>query len=322
MPNLNRRTSVVFPVLLIALGAMFLYHSWRPNFDPWPLLWTYWPLILVFIGLAKIWDYSRRRQIDPATGVATSPSRNFSVGSTVAVLAFVLVLVVALWHGSGSIRARNRGGFMSHENHVVDAQGAKNVHASIQMASGDLTIGGDTSHLLDGSFDFREGHGTPEVRYNVSSGTGDLSIEEPHIGTNIVVPGNNHTSWNLRFGNQIPLELDINLGAGEGLLHLRNLPVTKLELNLGAGRLEADLTGDRKQDLNVDISGGVGEAVIRLPKNVGVVADVSGGLGSIDTHGLKKEDDQYVNDSYGHTPATIHLHISGGIGSITLTQEP
>jgi len=321
MANLNRRTSVVFPVILITLGAMFLYHSWRPNFDPWPLLWTYWPLILVFIGLARIWDYSRRRQIDPATGVATGPSRGFSVGTTVAVLAFVLVLVIVLWRGSGSIRARNRGGFMSHENHVVDAQGAKNVHASIQMAAGDLTIGGDTSHLLDGSFDFREGRGTPEVRYNVSNGTGDLSVEESRSGTNIVV-GNNHTSWNLRFGNQIPLELDINLGAGEGLLHLRNLPVTKLELNLGAGRLEADLTGDRKQDLNVDISGGVGEAVIRLPKNVGVVADVSGGLGSIDTHGLRKEDDQYVNDSYGHTPATIHLHISGGIGSISLTQEP
>jgi hypothetical protein len=88
------------------------------------------------------------------------------------------------------------------------------------------------------------------------------------------------------------------------------------------GRVDADLTGDRKKDLEADISGGVGAATIRLPKNVGVVAEVSGGLGSIDTHGLKKDGDQYVNDSYGHTPATIHLHISGGIGSISLTQEP
>jgi hypothetical protein len=116
--------------------------------------------------------------------------------------------------------------------------------------------------------------------------------------------------------------MDINLGAGEGHLRLRGLPVTKLDLNIGAGRVDADLTGDRKKDLEADISGGVGEAVIRLPKNVGVVADVSGGLGSIDTHGLKKDGDQYTNDSYGHTPATIHLHISGGIGSISLTQEP
>ncbi|HXL21823.1 MAG TPA: toast rack family protein [Candidatus Dormibacteraeota bacterium] len=322
MPNPNRRTSVVFPVILIALGGMFLYRSWRPDFDPWPLLWTYWPLILILIGLGKIWDYSQRRQIDPNTGVATDPGRAFSVGTTVAVLAFVLVLVVVLWHGSGSIRARNGGGFSRHEIHTVDAQGAKNVRASIQMGAGELTIGGETSHLLDGSFDFREGRGTPEVRYNVSNGTGELSVEETHNGPNIVIPGNNSTTWNLRFGDQLPLEMDINLGAGEGHLRLRGLPVTKLDLNIGAGRVDADLTGDRKKDLDADISGGVGEAVIRLPKNVGVVADVSGGLGSIDTHGLKKDGDQYTNDSYGHTPATIHLHISGGIGSISLTQEP
>ena len=322
MVNRNHRTSVVFPVILVALGSLFLYHSWHPNFDPWPLLWTYWPLILVFIGLARIWDYSRRRQFDPATGAPTGPSRSFSVGATVAVLAFAVVLIIVLWHGGGSIRARNRGGFMSHEIHTVDAQGAKNVRATIRMSSGDLTIGSDTSHLFDGSFDFREGHDTPEVRYDVSGGTGDLSIEESRSGPNIVIPGNNHTNWSLRFGNQIPLEFDINLGAGEGLLHLRGLPVTKLDLSLGAGRIEADLTGDRKQDLNVDISGGVGEAVIRLPRNVGVIADVSGGIGSIDAHGLKKEDDRYVNDSYGHTPATIHLHISGGIGSISLVEEP
>ena len=322
MASPNRRTSVVFPVILITLGAMFLYHSWRPDFDPWNVLWTYWPLILILVGLGKIWDYSQRRQIDPNTGAGVGPGRGFSVGTTVAILAFVVVLVVLLWHGSGSIRARNRGGFMSHESHTVDAGGAKKVHASIQMAAGDLAIGGDTSHLFDGSFDFREGRGTPEVRYNVNDGTGDLSVEEGHTGTNIVIPGNNHTNWNLRFGDKLPLEMEINLGAGEGQLRLRGLPITKLELNIGAGRVEADLTGDRKSDLDADISGGVGEAVIRLPKNVGVVADVSGGLGSIDSHGLKKDDDRYVNDAYGHTPATIHLHISGGIGSISLIQEP
>jgi hypothetical protein len=327
MPNPNRRASVVFPVILITLGGLFLYRSWNPEFNPWPILGTYWPLILVFIGLGKIWDYSRQRQTiapsgDPNSGAPGGAGRSFSAGTTVAMLAFVVVLVVLLWHGSGRIRARNGGGFLRHENHTVDAQGAKSVHASIEMGAGELVITGDTSHLLDGSFDFREGHGAPEVRYNVSDGVGDLSVEETHSATNVVVPGNNHTNWNLRFGGQLPLEMEVNLGAGEGQLRLRELPITKLELNIGAGRVQADLTGDRKKDLEADISGGVGEAVIRLPKNVGVIADVSGGLGSVDARGLKKDDDRYINDAYGHTPATIHLHISGGIGSITLVQEP
>ena len=79
--------------------------------------------------------------------------------------------------------------------------------------------------------------------------------------------------------------------------------------------------GERAKDLEAEIQGGVGEATIRLPKNVGVVATVHGGLGSIDTHGLKEEDGQYVNEAYGKSPTTIHLSVNGGIGSIKLQQQ-
>jgi len=322
MPYPSRRSSVVFPVVLIVLGGLFLLRSLRPEFSPWPILGTYWPLILIAIGLAKMWDYSRDRRV-AADPNAPGSGRGFSAGTTVAVVAFVLIVVAVLWHGGGRIRARNFGGGpMSHEDHVVELQGAKKVKASIQMGAGELNLRGDTPHLLDGSFDFRAGRNVPEVRYNVSDGTGDLEIEESHSGPNFVVPGNrNGSTWNLRLGNQAPLELEINMGAGEGQLHLRDLPVTRLELNMGAGSVDADLTGNRSSDLEVDISGGVGEATIRLPKSIGVVADVSGGLGSVDTRGLKKDGDQYVNEAYGHTPVTIRLHISGGIGSINLIQE-
>jgi len=51
-----RRTSLVLPIVLITIGGMFLYANWRPAFDPWPILRTYWPLILVFVGLGKMWD--------------------------------------------------------------------------------------------------------------------------------------------------------------------------------------------------------------------------------------------------------------------------
>ena len=61
------------------------------------------------------------------------------------------------------------------------------------------------------------------------------------------------------------LELKVEMGAGEGRLHLRDVPVTRLTLNMGAGRVMVDLTGDRKKDVDADIEGGVGEATVRLP---------------------------------------------------------
>ena len=57
----QRRTSLVVPILLIALGALFLFRNWHPGFSPYQILKTYWPLILVLVGLGKIWDSSRSR---------------------------------------------------------------------------------------------------------------------------------------------------------------------------------------------------------------------------------------------------------------------
>src|ERR1700676_1827055 len=103
----SRRTSLVVPIVLIAVGAVFLYANWRPAFDPWPILRTYWPLIIVFIGLGKMWDATQRRQ-NPE-GVR----RGTSVGTTIGALAFVLVLIILFWHGRAFTRDRRFAGELS-----------------------------------------------------------------------------------------------------------------------------------------------------------------------------------------------------------------
>jgi len=45
-----RSTSVVFPLLLIGFGSLLLMWRWFPFFNPWPVLWKYWPLLLVLVG--------------------------------------------------------------------------------------------------------------------------------------------------------------------------------------------------------------------------------------------------------------------------------
>jgi hypothetical protein len=53
-----------------------------------------------------------------------------------------------------------------------------------------------------------------------------------------------------------------------------------------------------------------------------VVVHASGGIGSINAHGLKHDGDEYTNDVYGKTPATIRLKVEGGVGEINLIPEP
>jgi hypothetical protein len=306
-----RQRSLVFPIILITLGALFLYANWRPSFDPWPVLGTYWPLILIFLGLGKIWDTARHRK-DP------NAASSSSAGTTIGILAFILVLIALTWHG----RVYSHGRFFSnasrHDTQTIDYQNAKSVRVGLDMGAGQITMRGGSSHLLDANFDYYENEGTPRVEYTVDGGVGNLHISQEQRHTNF---GRSRNNWSLNLGNQVPLDLRIDMGAGEGDLRLRDLDVSNLSLNMGAGRVEVNLTGDRKHDLHADIEGGVGQAIIRLPRKVGVTVNASGGIGSIDADGFRHDGDEYVNDAYGKSPVTIHLKVEGGVGQISLTQE-
>src|SRR6202795_3727108 len=130
-----RRVSLVFPIILITVGALFLFHNWRPAFDPLPILWTYWPLILIFIGVGKIWDSVRRsRNPNAPPGV--------SIGTSIGALGFVLVLVVLLWHGRGFANRHVFGTATKHSSKIVEPQRAKSAQARLEMGAGQLTING------------------------------------------------------------------------------------------------------------------------------------------------------------------------------------
>ena len=307
----TERPPLAVPIILIVIGAIFLYANYSPAFDPWLILKTYWPLILIFVGLGKMLDSMRSRQNNDAPAGA-------SIGAVIAIVAFFFVLVALLSHAHAFSRGRRDSYSMHHQTRAVEIQNAKSVDASVQASAGQMTISGGSSRLLDADFDFNSAYATPQVDYHVDSGVGQLTVSQDDRGPNFSM---GHNDWNLRFSNNIPLELKVDMGAGEGRLRLRDVPVTRLTLNMGAGHVDVDLTGDRKKDLDADIEGGVGQATIRLPAKIGVVVHASGGLGSINAHDFKHDDDEYTNDAYGKTPVTIRLKVEGGVGEINLIQE-
>ena len=311
-----RGTSLVLPIVLITVGALFLYANWRPAFDPWPILRTYWPLILVFVGVGKMWDATRARRNPDGT----VRSGGVSLGATFGALAAVLVLVILFWHGRAFSRDRRfADDAQQHNSRIVERQNAKSVNMTLEAGAGELNVSGGSSHLLDAEFRYSDSYGTPRVEYNVNDGVGQLNISQDSTSVHF---GRSHNEWNLRLGNEVPLELKIEMGAGRGRLKLRDLPVTRLEMSMGAGQADLDLTGDRKSDLVANLEGGVGQVTIHLPRNVGVVAHASGGIGSISARGFRHDDDEYTNEAYGKTPATIHLKVEGGVGQISLIEEP
>lgn len=293
MPG-NRRSSLVGAFLLIALGLLFLYSNFRPGLDPWPLLARYWPVLLVFLGLGKLWD-----QFGPQDTVR----KGWLSGREIAVILLLVVFGIALSFSRASKHV--------HDVEAVERQGSEPVRVHIQIPAGDLKLSGGSSKLLEADFKYAESEGKPKVSYQA----GQLEITQVGRKFNF---GRTENTWDLRLGNDIPMELNIDMGAGQSQVKAGDLALTRLEMKIGAGQITADLTGDWKKDLEVDIKGGVGNAVILLPEDVGVRVHATGGIGSINAGSLKREGDEYVNDLYGKSPVALRLDISGGVGNIEL----
>jgi hypothetical protein len=154
------------------------------------------------------------------------------------------------------------------------------------------------------------------IDYVVGGDKGQLWIEQPEVGR--LGLESYRYEWDIRLNDDVPMALEVDVGAGESTLDLSALTVTTLDLNVGVGGVEVDLTGGRDRDVDVTIRGGVGEATVLLPDHVGVRARVGGGLGEVDANGLTQQDGIYVNEVYGDADSTITLDIEGGIGGVTL----
>jgi hypothetical protein len=300
-----RRGSYGFGIVLIAIGVIALIGQLRPSFDPWHVLWTYWPVLLILLGVAKLWDHMSNRD-NPQRG-----SSSWISGTFIAVV--VIVILVGL-----SARHSGRANPILHSPQSIDLQGATSVTAKIDMGAGQLNVNNGSSHLADADFSYDQDSGTPRMDYSVSGTNGNLDISQHENGG--VHLGRNENTWTVRFG-EVPLDLNVDMGAGQGDLNLRGINLTRLKVEMGAGQINLDLSGDRKQSFDVDVQGGVGEARIRLPHEVGVEIRADGGIGSIDTEGLHKEGGRWVNDAWGKSPITIHMNVEGGIGSIRLAVE-
>jgi hypothetical protein len=306
-PRRHRRSSVTGALIVIAVGVLLLLTNLYPEMNAWSIVLRYWPVAIILVGLGKVFDAFRYR------GAPGDPNRSQPTSAMpYAVLLIVVLILVGMLH-EGRVQAS------LHDSHSLDLGAAKDVHAALEMATGKLTVAGGADRLLNADFNYLPSDGKPVVDYAINDGRGNISITQPNDSHIRMI--NSHNLWNLRFSDAVPLDLDLNFGAGEAVMDMRGVDARNLMINIGTGTLKLDLTGTRQHDLNATIKGGIGSAEIELPKDVGVSVHARGGIGAVIEHGLTDNDHDYTNASFGKTPATIYLTIEGGIGKIELNAQ-
>lgn len=121
------------------------------------------------------------------------------------------------------------------------ADGAERIEADLRMYAGNLNIRGGAEKVVQADFDCELEAWQPDVQYKVEGGVGHLSIFQPQTQTRLQRRIQNE--WDIRFGNNLPLDLAVQLNAATADLHLNELPLRGLDLELNAGKLSTTLVG-------------------------------------------------------------------------------
>ncbi len=230
---------------------------------------------------------------------------------------FSLFLIAALSIAAVSCTAIPAVGRIGSHTEVIDAEDADSVTVEIIMGAGKLIVQSGAEALMEGEFHYSYQDYDPDITYRLrSGGRGDLLVEQDCV-PKFRVQSNYKNEWELVFNEEIPLDLDITLGAGESILDLADLNLESFALKMGAGAAYVDLSGTLDQDLSVNIQGGVGELTVLLPPDTNINAEVTGGLGEINAKGLDRDGEMFVS-KYSGSGAVVNIIIEAGIGQLNI----
>jgi hypothetical protein len=205
-------------------------------------------------------------------------------------------------------------GSLKRESKSFEKSNVERVQVDLEMGAGELRVEGGSAKLFEGDFAYNVDRFKPEVRYDSSGFRGRLTVKQGPA----TVAGNVENKWDLKFANDVPLDLKVRCGAGDNQMNLKDMTVRSVEVHLGAGRVEIRLPSKPDKGFPVSVHGGVGEAIIRYPDGVDIEAEAAGGIGEIEARGLVKEGNKWVTPNFGKAKTAIRMEVKGGIGAIRI----
>jgi hypothetical protein len=292
----KRGGSLVFPILLIVLGVLFLLDNLNiTNGIDWDTIVKLWPILLVALGLEIILG------------------RRVSFGAIFLIVILVLIAgAVAWWSVVGT-------GERTTQSFTWELDGVERAEMELNTGIAELNLrgAGDMGGLLVADMDLAHG---VRVREDVST---DGDVARGHISTEgrfWGIPGlfgGRASQWDLQLNERVRWELDVNAGVGEVDLDLSELLVSELKLDAGVG--EVRVTMPRRGGVEASVKGGVGDIRITIPEGVQARFQVDRGIGDLTVGGrFTRRGDYYETEDLSRAESFIELDIDIGVGSVTV----
>jgi hypothetical protein len=291
----KRPASIVWALILIALGVLFLLENLGVQVSAIDTFLRFLPVVLIVIGVDLIF-------------------RSYSWGASLTLIVALAAIAVGIfWRSSGN----SIFGFSQPLQTINQPLETAVRNAQIILAVGvgrlELTAGSDARTLIAGDVRIHSNQRL-ERDYQLNGSTAVFRLEEKSKGS--ISTSGNDLRWNLNLAKNIPSDLQISSGVGETNINLTDLNITRFSLNSGVGR--STITFPATGQISANIRGGVGQMIVRIPSGLGAKIHASSGLGGVVVNGTYTRDGQNYTSSNYNTQNHLDLEISGGVGQIRI----
>ncbi|HOD65717.1 MAG TPA: DUF5668 domain-containing protein [candidate division Zixibacteria bacterium] len=288
-------------LFLVLLGLLLLLRNFGVlNDNFWLDLLILFPVVLIMVGLEKIFARTRLSIISYLTSVAL----------------FVGGLAIAFT----SSRGGDSTSFFSTATYVKDADSAvRFTRAVLDLDESDLTIRDSGDDLVYAKFDkftrkpridFREEDSLAVVEF----------ASRPHglLGGAIKIETDEAPDWFVRFKRDVPLEMRLAGVKSDMHLNMSTTPLRALDLSADQSSVYLKI-GDLEPFVKVSVFGEDTELRLRVPRTVGlrVLAgeEYKAYLYSL---GLITRDDAWVNEGFDTLPNKIEVKLDDRLQSVSV----
>jgi len=293
-----RRGGLVGPLLLIGLGVVALLDNLGVlTLSIWEVVFRLWPTVLIAVG------------VDILVG------RRSVWGGMLALALIAAVFAGGVWLLGLRVRA---GWPVTGEEFIQPLDGVASAEVVVEPGAGSLHVGvlrrGSPNLVVFG----RGGGG--EVLRDLAVAGGEARLVLRRAGDSFFGVGDDRWLWSLKLSPDVPLQLVVELGAGDAVIDLTGLAVSGLDVSIGVGR--AVVTLPAKGNFDARLEGAVGETVVVVPAGAAVRVEADAGLAvSRMPEGYRCQEDVCTSPSYESTEEHVNLEVSQAVGSISVREE-
>ncbi|UCD95404.1 MAG: hypothetical protein JSU69_04975 [Candidatus Zixiibacteriota bacterium] len=286
-------------LLFITVGVMFLLNNaGRLDWDYWLELLSWWPLLLIAIGLEKIFLKTKLQVI-----------------SYLAPIVLVAGMVyVAVDTGGRSYR---RDFFTTYSWSTEPDQAIEKIDAVIDHGGSDLYISRTGFDLASARFDrFSR---KPDIDFSKSGSVAKLEItRRGRIYSGIVIGGHRHSrDWRLSFSDDVPLKLKCIGDESEVSLNLESVPLESLILQNDDGDVYLKI-GDRVALVNVEIDGYDADFRLKIPDGCGIKVQGDKYMSYLKTLNLEERAGNYVTAGFDSAATKVSLKLSDDLRHLSI----